>query len=53
MSYCLVCESEQVFDDSWDEDCYRCHNCGSLPYAEVTDTVLHHREEYRKRMEAK
>jgi len=46
---CLVCQSEQVFDDSWDEDCLRCQNCGRLPYSTVNDIVLGHRVEWAKR----
>ena len=46
--YCLVCESEQMFDTWLDEDCNRCRKCGSLPYSKVDDIVLKHREDWKK-----
>jgi len=49
---CLVCESEQVFDTSLDEDCERCTNCGSLPYSEVNAIVLGHRKDWKEMSDA-
>jgi len=31
-SYCRDCKKEQMFDTSFDEECYRCSECGCLPY---------------------
>lgn len=32
ISFCRDCNKEQYFDDSFDEDCFRCSECGCLPY---------------------
>jgi hypothetical protein len=50
-NYCLVCQQDTVFDNSLDEDCNRCSNCGALPYTEVTDIVMDHRAELAGRHE--
>lgn len=47
--YCLVCESEQIFDNSNDEDCLRCVNCLSLPYTREDAITLGHRKEWRNK----
>ena len=31
--FCFDCNKEQVFDTTFDEDCLRCSECGSLPYS--------------------
>lgn len=28
--YCNNCKKEQIFDNSFDEDCLRCSECGRL-----------------------
>ena len=47
-TYCLVCEQATVFDTSWDDDCYRCRNCGALGYDSEGEIVQFHRMEWRK-----
>ena len=38
MRYCRDCKKETMFDNSWSDDCYRCIECGCLPYLkEVED----------------
>lgn len=38
--YCFSCKTAQVFDSSFDEDCLRCSECGSLPYSEKDGKVV-------------
>jgi hypothetical protein len=39
-SFCNSCNKEQYFDDSWDSECYRCSECGSLPYGKQKGDII-------------
>ena len=40
-SFCRSCDKEQIFDDSWDSECLRCSECGSLNYGkQKTDNIV-------------
>jgi hypothetical protein len=40
ISFCRDCNKEQYFDDSWDEDCFRCSECGCLPYEKQKSRII-------------
>ena len=32
INHCKDCKKEMLFDDTFDEECFRCCECGCLPY---------------------
>jgi|WetSurMetagenome_2_1015567.scaffolds.fasta_scaffold150344_2 hypothetical protein len=37
--FCVDCKKEQIFDNSFDEDCNRCSECGCLPQLKFIDSI--------------
>jgi hypothetical protein len=33
--YCRSCDGMTDFGDSWDNECWRCENCGTLPCRKI------------------